>query len=318
MKHLPLFPGASASTNLGFGTTSLMGLVSSKERLNLLETAFEFGIRHYDTAPYYGYGEAERVLGEFMVGKRDQLTVTTKYGIKAPAVLKSRTVNRMARQLLRLFPGMRQMLSRRVQALTPKSRFTATEARASLERSLGALKTDHVDLFLLHEPEYADAAAEEMRGFLEYEVERGTIRAYGCGGEFEVIQKIATSRLPTAAWLQFEDNVLSRRIEEILATGSNCITFRTFHQALAALTDWLETDPSRYGEWGGKLQMDLRADGNLAGLLQAASHARNPDGIVLFSTRRADRIRAAAQVASGDQFSTEQIDTLGSLTANLI
>jgi len=316
MKQLSFFPGAAASTILGFGTTSFMGLRSSKERLALLEIAFEAGIRHFDTAPAYGYGEAERILGDFIAGKREQLTITTKYGIQPAGLVKTRSVNLLARRILRLFPSMRTALSRKAQSLSRKGAFSPAEARRSLDQSLIALQTEHVDLFLLHEPTYADAASEEMHQFLEEEMRRGRIRAFGCGGDFSVIQNIAAATLPTSRWLQFEDNVLSRGIEKIRATGARCITYRTFHQALATLTNWLESVPGRQAEWERQLQVDLHVEGTLAGLLQAASHSRNPDGIVLFSTSRADRIRSAARIASGNRFSREQLLKFDELTKN--
>ena len=120
MKKLLLFPGASPTTVLGYGTTSLMGVSTSGERLALLEAAFDAGIRHFDTAPYYGYGEAERVLGDFISDKRDQVTITTKFGMQAPAVVKLRLVNLLARQILRLLPGIRQVLSKKAQSLSKK------------------------------------------------------------------------------------------------------------------------------------------------------------------------------------------------------
>jgi D-threo-aldose 1-dehydrogenase len=316
MKQIVLFPEAPASTTLGFGTTSLMGLQSHKERLALLEMAFEAGIRHFDTAPSYGYGEAERVLGDFAFRKRHQLTITTKCGKQPPAVLKARYVNSSARRLLRLVPSLRKTLSRKAQQFSKNGVFSASAARQSLEQSLAALRTDYVDLLLLHEPTYADAASEEMCDFLEEETKRGRIRAFGCGGG-DAIESIAAAKLPTSMWLQFEDNVLSRRIEKIRLTGARCITFRTFHQALATLTQWLEGDPTRYTEWEKLLQVDLRAAGALAGLLQAASHFRNPDGIVLFSTHRADRIRSAVQVVSRNEPSREQLGMFDTLAKNI-
>ncbi len=317
MKVHSLFPGAAPSTNLGFGTTSLMGLSTTGERLALLEAAFDAGIRHFDTAPYYGYGEAERLLGDFMAGKRDQLTVTTKYGIQPPSVIKSRWVNLLARRILRLVPSLKTKLSRKAQSLTQKHPFTAAAARRSLDQSLAALKTDHVDLFLLHEPTFADAESGQLHQFLEEEVKRGKIRAFGCGGECGVIRQVAAARLPTARWLQFEDHILSRRIEEIRATGARCITFRTFHRALNDLAGWLQANDGERVEWERTLQLSLQAEGNLAGLLQAVSHARNPEGIVLFSTRHAGRIRAAAAIAAGNRFSVAQVELFNKLAGNI-
>ncbi len=308
MKYLSMFPGAPRTSALGFGTTSLMGAANTKERRALLEAAFAAGIRHFDTAPYYGYGEAERLLGEFLVGKRDKVTVTTKFGIEGPAVLGVRWVNLLARRLLRLVPGIRPALSRRAQSLSPKSTFTAASARASLDRSLAALRCDHVDLFLLHEPTLADAASDEIGDFLEREVNRGRIRAYGCGGEFGAIRAIANESLPISRWLQFEDNVLQDRIGLVQDTGARCITFRIFHEAYDVLRAWLASRPERLAEWERALQVDLGSGMVLGALMQAVAHVRNPDGIVLFSSVHADRIRDAARVASACPFSPDQVE----------
>ena len=316
MKQLHLFPGSAPTTNLGFGTTSMMGLSATRDRLGLLACAFEAGIRHFDTAPYYGYGEAERVMGEFLTGRRDQVTITTKYGIQAPAVLKARWVNLLARRILRLVPSMRKALSRQAQSLSKKCVFNPAEARRSLDQSLAALKTDHMDLFLLHEPTFADAASDEIHGFLADELRRGRIKAFGCGGNYRVIQDIATAELATAEWLQFEDNVLSRRIEGMRPDGSRCITFGSF-KALSALTHWLESVPGRYAQWERELGCNCRSQDTLAGLLQAGSHARNPDGIVLFSTKQADRIAAAVSVASGNLFSRAQVQKFDELARSV-
>ncbi len=305
------------TTHLGIGTTSMMGLPATKDRLALMACAFEAGIRHFDTAPYYGYGEAERVLGEALQGRRDKVTITTKYGIQPPAVVKARWVNLLARRVLRLLPSLRTVLSRQAQALSKKCVFTAAEARRSLDQSLGALQTDYVDLFLLHEPTFADAASEEIQGFLAEEVQRGRIRAFGCGGDYQVVQSIARAKLPTSQWLQFEDNVLSRRIEGIQIHGARCLTFGLFKKALDTLTHWLEAVPGRTEEWERELSCECRSEATLAALLQASSHARNPDGIVLFSTRRPDRIASAVEIASGNRFSREQLQKFDELTRSI-
>ncbi|HKO19656.1 MAG TPA: aldo/keto reductase, partial [Acidobacteriaceae bacterium] len=69
------------TTQLGYGCSSLMGAMGRAESLAILEAAFDAGIRHFDVAPMYGYGQAESVFGEFLVGHRGEVTVTTKYGI---------------------------------------------------------------------------------------------------------------------------------------------------------------------------------------------------------------------------------------------
>ena len=59
---------------IGFGCSSLTS-VGRKKALRLLESAFDVGIRHFDVARYYGYGEAEGILGTFIKSRRAQVTV---------------------------------------------------------------------------------------------------------------------------------------------------------------------------------------------------------------------------------------------------
>ncbi|MDA8375731.1 MAG: aldo/keto reductase [Planctomycetia bacterium] len=307
MKTLALFPGAAHSTNLGLGTTCLGSLRNTSERLALLEAAFDAGIRHFDTAPSYGYGEAERLLGDFTRGKRDQLTITTKYGIEPPALVQARWVNLLARRVVRALPSVKAMLSRRAQQFTTHPAFTADAARKSLDRSLLALKTDRVELLLLHEPTLDDAASAEIHQFFEDELKKGRIRAYGSSGRTKAIEQIVSAGLPTASWLQFEDNVLTRNLESLRPGGERCITFRTFLSALGELRAWLNTNPAHRTEWASELQIDVTKDSELADLLLAASLLRNSGGVVLFSTRRASHIASAVAVASGSRFTPEQV-----------
>ena len=68
-------------SRLGFGTSSLHHLLSRRDRRSLLLHAESVGITHFDTAPYYGYGLAERELGLALRDRRSRITVTTKVGL---------------------------------------------------------------------------------------------------------------------------------------------------------------------------------------------------------------------------------------------
>lgn len=286
--------------------------------MQLLECAYDAGIRHFDTAPYYGYGEAERVLGEFLRGKRDQVTITTKFGIQPPSVVRNRFVNQMARRILGLAPSLRAVLSKKAQNLSKSGAFSAEAARTSLEQSLKSLGTDYIDLYLLHEPTLKDAGSPEIVEFLEEEMRRGTILAYGCGGEFKMIREIALAGLPTSRWLQFEDNVLAPHVSEIRALGANCITYRTFLNALPVVSGWLDDYPTIRSEWEEQLNLNLVEVGTLPALLLGLSMLANHEGIVLFSSSRCDRIRDAARVAEGKAVSTDQVQVFANLIVPMI
>ena len=68
MDTINLGTTGKTTTRLGYGCSSLMGGMSHKESLAALEAAFDVGIRHFDVAPMYGYGQAEGCLGEFLAG----------------------------------------------------------------------------------------------------------------------------------------------------------------------------------------------------------------------------------------------------------
>ena len=76
---------APLPSRFGFGTSGIMGAALTRSgRLRLLETALDHGIHHFDTAPLYGQGEAEALLGHFVRSRRDRLTLTTKFGLLPP------------------------------------------------------------------------------------------------------------------------------------------------------------------------------------------------------------------------------------------
>jgi D-threo-aldose 1-dehydrogenase len=319
MKSVALFPWVKASSVLGFGTTSFMSADSTQERLALLAAAYDSGITHFDTAAYYGYGEAERLLGGFLAGKRDKVTITTKFGIEPSGVVKARWVNLLARKVLKLAPFLKIVLRRGApQSGSAWGVFDPGKAKASLERSLAALQTDYIDLFLLHEPTPESAASQPLIEFLEGEVARGSIRAYGSGGEWSQIERIAAAGLPTSRWLQFEDNPVFRHLESAEAFGAKCITFAPFNTALPLLEELLNQRPELRAAWSKELGADCSDKSVLAGLLQAGSLARNQRGIVLFSSKNAQRIKHAARVASGEVFSADQVEWFLELTKDVL
>jgi aryl-alcohol dehydrogenase-like predicted oxidoreductase len=75
-----------ALDKIGFGCIALSTLPNSGAARKLLEGVLDIGITHFDTAPVYGKGYSERILGEFLRHKRDGVTVATKFGLGLPGV----------------------------------------------------------------------------------------------------------------------------------------------------------------------------------------------------------------------------------------
>src|SRR5436853_7833547 len=74
-------------SRLGLGTASLHHLLWSSERMQLLKTALDCGISHFDTARMYGEGLAEREVGRFLTGGRQRVTIGTELELLAVSVL---------------------------------------------------------------------------------------------------------------------------------------------------------------------------------------------------------------------------------------
>ena len=299
MDQIALGNSGRSTTRLGFGCSSLMGATGRRESLRLLESAFDAGIRHFDVAPMYGYGEAESCLGEFLQRHRSDVTVTTKYGIppakSSPLIGFARAI---AGPVLKTLPGLKQRLTGVAHAVThndERATFTAEQASASLQRSLAALCTDRIDVWLLHEVTAADLKDDALLHFLEDQTAQGTIGAFGIGSSPDKIEALLAQHPAYCRILQYEWSVLdtttppsnSFRIHHRALTSN----FQTLHAALAERKDI-------YVRWSQAVATDLAEPANLARLMLKASLVLNPASIILFSSKKPKHIQSNVQAAN--------------------
>ena len=145
------------------GCAGLPGKLGNREALRLVETAIDCGVTYFDTARLYGYGRAEHILGQLTAAKRSKLIIATKAGILPP---KLSLVRRLVRRGVRLAhqgaPTLRDYVS---EPAAPPLRSGIFEPRAfqnSVDASLRALRTDCVDILLLHECTITDLSDNEQ------------------------------------------------------------------------------------------------------------------------------------------------------------
>lgn len=140
----------------------------------LLQTAWDCGIRYFDTAPHYGLGLSERRLGAFLATKpRTEFTVSTKVG-----------------RLLVPDPAGAGRLDDENHFAVPADLrrtwdFTEDGIRRSLEESLQRLGLDSVDVLYLHDPEEHDltVAVSTALPALAGLREEGQVAAVGVGSK---------------------------------------------------------------------------------------------------------------------------------------
>ena len=286
------------TTQLGYGCSSLMGAMGRAESLAILEAAFDAGIRHVDVAPMYGYGQAEGVLGEFLERHRGQVTVTTKYGIppakRQGLISLARSV---ARPVVRAMPGLKRGLTTaaaKTVGAGPKASFSAADARESLDRSLRELRTDHIDIWLLHDAIPADLHDDGLLRLMQDAVVAGKIGTFGLGSDRKAINEVADTRPEYLPVVQFAWSVLDTPVP---ATKSFQIHHRALTDNFRRLHQQLLADQARCTQWSGLVGSDLADARALSALMLKAALLENPSGIVLFSSKRAEHIGNNVAVA---------------------
>ena len=139
---------------LGFGCVQLTTQPRQSEAVAILERAFSLGITHFDVARAYGFGRAEGILAQFLRGRRDRVTVATKFGFQMPSGLAGDPrLIALAKRLLGPFPALLRRAQRRGSAMVKAGAFSPEAAIQSLETSLRALperQRQHSLLPLLH------------------------------------------------------------------------------------------------------------------------------------------------------------------------
>lgn len=133
---------------LGYGAANVGNLfrtLTDDEAWEILDAAWESGIRYFDTAPHYGLGLSERRLGAFLQTKpRDEFVLSTKVG-----------------RLLRPNPehtgGLDTANDFHVRDdLMRVWDFSDAGIRASLDESRARLGLERIDMLYLHDPERHD------------------------------------------------------------------------------------------------------------------------------------------------------------------
>ena len=309
-------PGRSVTTPaLGFGCSSLTG-TSRSNADRVLETAFDAGVRHFDVARYYGYGEAEGILGRFLKRRRSQVTITTKFGIEPPR----RTTALgfalgVGRQVVRLLPAARGVLQRRALSLVTGGAFSLQQAQSSLETSLRELSTDHIDFYLLHDYIVSEQPSDELLAFLENSVKVGKIGSFGVGTSFENVLQVLERQPQLCSVVQFPNSVLTRNIER-LPRGDSLrlvITHGALGGSYLSLLRFLKSCRDLANEWAARLGCPCLDDDTLSSLmLNYAAHA-NQNGPVLFSSRDPARVRRNASAILESQYSAAQTTAFAKL-----
>ena len=195
--------GVATVSELGFGCAALLGRAGRSKSVRALGAAYDAGITLYDTARSYGYGEGEGLLGEFlaMEGRQARVAVCTKFGILPTGKGGWRQrVRPVARTAVRLFPRLRKAAQRQAGTQFVPGQFSIEVLRESVAVSLRELRTEYVDVLLLHAAPMSVLQQDDLLEAMERLVAEGKVRAAGISGELDTVAE--TFRRRAAGELQ--------------------------------------------------------------------------------------------------------------------
>jgi D-threo-aldose 1-dehydrogenase len=209
MRYIPLPNGGPEVSVLGLGCAAMMGSASRRDSLAALHVARDAGINFFDTARVYGFGASEGLLGEFVQSgaRRDETILCTKFGIlPAPYGWKQR-VKPLVRTAIKFFPGLRKAIRKQAGDLATVNNFSVEVLRSSFETSLRELRTDYVDILLMHAAPISVLAQQDLLAELERLVTEGKVRLAGISAEPDVIDATLAQRPPILQTAQFACNI---------------------------------------------------------------------------------------------------------------
>src|SRR6202050_4336148 len=169
---------------IGFGCWEIGGGYGSIEETDFIRAvnrALGAGPHTYAPAEAYGFGASEKSLAKALGKRRKEAVITTKFGVGYPDK-----------------PNYRDSTRQRVME--------------SIEKSLKALETDYVDVYLVHWPDRAVPFEEPMRA-LDDLVKQGKVKAVGLSNfKLEEIQECMKARRVDV--VQYCWNMFDRRMQK--------------------------------------------------------------------------------------------------------
>lgn len=165
------------------GMSQDYGPADDEESVRVIQQAIDLGVTLIDTSMSYGAGHNEELVGQAVAGRRDQVTLATKFGIW-----------------------------RERQGDPPTLDARPERIRAFCEASLTRLGTDHIDLYYLHRVD-PTVPVEESVGVMAELVAEGKVRYLGMSeSSTEELERAAATAAISA--VQYEWSLFWRELED--------------------------------------------------------------------------------------------------------
>jgi len=196
MRYQPLGESGIEASVVALGAWAIGGWywggTDETQSIDAIHAALDAGINFIDTAPAYGLGRSEAIVGKAIAGRRDQVVIASKCGIVWHTQEGKPHIQQYNKQTYRYIG--------------------AESIRYEIEESLRRLQTDYIDLYQTHWQDPTTPIEETMGTLLELK-EQGKIRAIGvCNATADDMEQYR--KLGALASDQERYSMLDRHIEE--------------------------------------------------------------------------------------------------------
>ncbi|WP_411812156.1 aldo/keto reductase [Chryseobacterium scophthalmum] len=183
---------------------NMWGGNEKQDSINSIHASLDHGVTSIDTAPFYGFGLSEEMIGEAIKGKdRSKIQLLTKFGLVWDGSNKGEF----------FFDANDEG------KIIPVYKFASKEnIIKEVEESLKRLGTDYIDLLQLHWPDSTTPINETMEA-MELLIQQGKIRAAGVSN-YSVEQMEEANKTLKLASNQVSYSMLNRSIENDLVPYS--------------------------------------------------------------------------------------------------
>ena len=235
MEYRPYGQTGLQVSAIGFGCWEMGGGYGSIEETQVIAAihrAIDLGINCFDTAEGYGMGKSEALLAKALGDRRKDVIVVTKFGINYK---NDRLKGRDSRRSM---------------------------VYAAIDRSLQALNTDYVDVYLVHWPDRATPFDETMQALDEI-VQQGKVRYIGLSN-FTLDEIKACMAVRRVDVLQYGCNLFDRRMAKWIFPYAleNGISVMTYGSLAYGLLTGAFTEETTFeeGDWrrNGGSNMSLK------------------------------------------------------------
>jgi aryl-alcohol dehydrogenase-like predicted oxidoreductase len=197
-------------SRIGLGTWSIGGFMwggtDEQDALETIRAALEHGISLIDTAPVYGLGRAEELVGRALAkyGKREEVIIATKVGLdwRGAQVFRNSTRARMMREI---------------------------------DDSLRRLQTDYIDIYQVHWPDPL-VPIEETAEVMHQLYKQGKIRAIGVSNysleQMNVFHEVAPLHTAQPPYNLFERRVEKEALPYSRSHGISTLTYGSLCRGL--------------------------------------------------------------------------------------